>query len=141
MNSYVSRNSQNLAWVQYLMDQTQYIRCVCYYCLNNSFQHLNNITSIFTYFLIHTYFHKITTILLENLFLPNRPQPLAKVHLPSHVKMGHKAGSGSPPVFISPVSFVYRQMNDIYYVISPLNTDDITYIMYTSHDSSPELEP
>ena len=37
---------------------------VCY-CWYNSFQCLNNITSIFTHFFIHTYFQKIQTMLLE----------------------------------------------------------------------------
>ena len=35
------------------------------YCLNNSFQCLNNITRIFIYFFTHMYFQKIQTTLLE----------------------------------------------------------------------------
>ena len=38
---------------------------LCYRCLNNSFQRLNNITRIFTHFFTHTYFQKIQTMLLE----------------------------------------------------------------------------
>ena len=36
-----------------------------YYCLNNSFQYLNNIIRIFIYFFTYTYFHKTTITLLE----------------------------------------------------------------------------
>jgi len=38
---------------------------VCYRCLNNSFQCLNNIICIFTHFFTYTYFQKIQTMLLE----------------------------------------------------------------------------
>ena len=38
---------------------------VCYCCLNNSFQYLNNIIRIFTHFFTQIYFYKITTMLLK----------------------------------------------------------------------------
>ena len=37
-------------------EKVKEIQSVCYHCLNNSFQCLNNIIRIFTYFFTHTYF-------------------------------------------------------------------------------------
>ena len=40
-------------------------QAVCYHCLNNNFQYLNNITRSFTHFFTQTYFQKIQITLLE----------------------------------------------------------------------------
>ena len=57
----------------------RYLGPVCYRCLNNSFQFLNNITRIFTHFFTHTYFQKIQTTLLE-IFYQMGPYFVEMVH-------------------------------------------------------------
>ena len=52
--------ARGLEW-HYLSDR----KAVCYQCLNNSFQYLNNIICIFTHFFIHMYFQKTQTTLVE----------------------------------------------------------------------------
>ena len=46
-----------------LQTDFRHYRSVCYCCLNNTFQYLNNIIRIFKYFFTRTYIHKITTLL------------------------------------------------------------------------------
>ena len=96
---------------------------VCYRCLNNSFQYLNNITCIFTHFFIHMYFQKIQTTLLKQHYQTNPKfwiftltfqielcdcQPLSlfhKSHLPRF--FFNSSSSSSSNLFFQFLNFLY----------------------------------